>query len=111
MIPNIELSPRALIEIRIKALERTYRDVYKTIDYANKLLLQYELGTAYKQLMLLANENNSKNSKCQNNHSSQLNKEENKRTNATAARTAKKNMDMPKLWGCFKPVQLVSYFK
>lgn len=50
---NIELSPRALLEIRIKSLEAKFREVYKTIDFANKSLLEYELGTAYHELKTL----------------------------------------------------------
>lgn len=48
---TIELSPRALIEIRIKALEAMYRELYKTIDFANRSLIEYELGTAYHELI------------------------------------------------------------
>lgn len=101
MLPQIELSPQALIEIRIKALENTYRHLYKTIDYANKLLLEHELGTAYLKLMELkkSNHGNNRTKKpiSEDYYSSQLNKETTARTHAATVGPCAPKMDMPKL--------------
>ena len=50
---NIELSENNLLAIRITALELMYRDTYKTINFANKILLEVELGKAYNELTKL----------------------------------------------------------
>lgn len=50
MFATIEISDFELVKIRITALELMFRDTYKTINYANKILLEIELGKAYNQL-------------------------------------------------------------
>lgn len=50
MLPKVEFTTSDLIIIRITALELMFRDTYRTINYANKILLEIELGKAYKEL-------------------------------------------------------------